>query len=55
MAEVHGQSGSGRRAQDLRAKVATDSPDLETARKRLGHTTASTTKAMYDRKDEWAD
>lgn len=40
---------------DLRAKVATDSPGIETARKRLGHKTASTTKAVYDRKDERAD
>lgn len=40
---------------DLRAKVATDSPDIETARKRLGHKSASTTRGIYDRKDERAD
>lgn len=40
---------------DLRAKVATDSPDLETARKRLGHKSAATTRGVYDRKDERAE
>lgn len=40
---------------DLRAKVATDSPDLETARKRLGHKSATVTRAIYDRKDELAE
>lgn len=40
---------------DLRAKVATDSPDLETARKRLGHKSASTTRGIYDRKNERAE
>ena len=40
---------------DLRAKVASDAGDIETARKRLGHTSAATTRRIYDRKDEEAD
>ncbi|QQP86895.1 tyrosine-type recombinase/integrase [Entomomonas asaccharolytica] len=40
---------------DLRAKVATDSDDIEQARKRLGHSSTSLTKKVYDRKAEIAD
>jgi len=40
---------------DLRAKVASDSPDIETARGRLGHTSATTTRNIYHRKDEVAE
>lgn len=40
---------------DLRAKVATDSENIEQARKRLGHTSSVLTKKVYDRKAEIAD
>lgn len=40
---------------DLRAKVASDSENIEQARKRLGHVTASLTKKVYDRKAEITD
>ncbi|MFS1526239.1 tyrosine-type recombinase/integrase [Microbulbifer sp. 2304DJ12-6] len=40
---------------DLRAKVASDSEDMEQARRRLSHTSASTTRRHYHRKPEEAD
>jgi integrase len=40
---------------DLRAKVASDSQDLEQARRRLSHTSATTTRRHYARKPERAD
>lgn len=40
---------------DLRAKVASDSDSDEQARKRLGHSSAATTKRHYRRKGEVAD
>lgn len=39
----------------LRAKVASDSEDLEQARRRMAHTTAATTRRFYRRKPEQAD
>lgn len=40
---------------DLRAKVASDSEDLEQARRRLGHTSTNTTRRHYHRRPEIAD
>jgi integrase len=40
---------------DLRAKVASDSEDLEQARRRLSHTSVNTTRRFYHRKPERAD
>ncbi|WKD49138.1 hypothetical protein [Microbulbifer spongiae] len=41
--------------QNLRAKVATDSVDLEQARRRLGHTDTTTTRRHYWLRPEIAD
>ncbi|AZS50050.1 hypothetical protein DM558_04335 [Entomomonas moraniae] len=40
---------------DLRAKVATDSENIEQARRRLGHSSSTLTKKVYDRKAEITD
>jgi integrase len=37
---------------DLRAKVASDAPDIETARKLLAHADSRTTRAVYKRNAE---
>lgn len=40
---------------DLRAKVAIDSENIEQARRRLGHSSSTLTKKVYDRKSEITD